>query len=388
MAPSTVPSSDHTHMAGPAVRNMRTVNPAPAPTPIEPMRRRPRRSASRPPTTIPMPPGVLVRIWKAMIPPAEKPRSVRRYSFRNELAGSTNRASRNPAADSSASRRRSMVRSCVAPAEVRCRLRAGATNRSVSGMRRPRLSTIGIGQERHHVEDPPGAGADARPRLSSITAMPAPSAAVAVSTETAKAREPAGISSTAMMAMTRVSAVEKARARVWLTPSHARSGASAPVAVSSAAHHGREDEHPATSAPVGQGDDGQRQDRTDPGGGQHHADGPVADAEVLLEVGVGLAEQRAEVAAEHREDAQQGQRHRHAGVEVVGRRPPGMAGRRCGETGLAELAPHGQLEQEPPHRDGQAVGDRLGDRALAEVGVRAGPATRRGGSGGTGRIRA
>ncbi len=68
--------------------------------------------------------------------------------------------------------------------------------------------------------------------LSSITAMPAPSAAVAVSTETANAREPAGISSTAMMLITSVSAVENARANVWLTPSHARVGQSAPVAVS------------------------------------------------------------------------------------------------------------------------------------------------------------
>ncbi len=54
---------------------------------------------------------------------------------------------------------------------------------------------------------------------------------MALSTDTANARDPAGISSTAMMLMTSTSAVEKARATVWLTPSVARFGASAPVAV-------------------------------------------------------------------------------------------------------------------------------------------------------------
>ena len=66
---------------------------------------------------------------------------------------------------------------------------------------------------------------------SSITQRPPPSAALAVSSETAKARDPEGISSTAMMLITRISAVAKARATVWLTPSHTRLGASAPVAV-------------------------------------------------------------------------------------------------------------------------------------------------------------
>ena len=61
---------------------------------------------------------------------------------------------------------------------------------------------------------------------------------MALSTDTAKAREPAGISSTAMMLMTSTSAVENARATVWLTPRTARFGASAPVAVTT---------HPATA---------------------------------------------------------------------------------------------------------------------------------------------
>ena len=52
-----------------------------------------------------------------------------------------------------------------------------------------------------------------------------------VSTDTAKARAPAGISSTAMMATSSPMTVAKARANVWVAPNHAMPGASAPSAV-------------------------------------------------------------------------------------------------------------------------------------------------------------
>ena len=159
MAPATVPSSDHTHMPGPAVRNIRTVKPVPRPTPIEPMSRRPRRSARRPPTTIPMPPGVLVRIWKAMIPPAEKPRSVRRYSLRNELAGSTNSASRKPGPRQQEQAAAVHRRQLLAPSE----LRAGAAlTREPLGLGEPATEEQHDrdGRQRHEVEDAPRADAE------------------------------------------------------------------------------------------------------------------------------------------------------------------------------------------------------------------------------------
>ncbi len=52
-----------------------------------------------------------------------------------------------------------------------------------------------------------------------------------VSTETAHARDPEGVSSTAMMLMSSAIAVENARATVWLAPSQTNPGARAPSAV-------------------------------------------------------------------------------------------------------------------------------------------------------------
>ena len=52
-----------------------------------------------------------------------------------------------------------------------------------------------------------------------------------VSTDTAKAREPAGISSTAMIPTTRAMTVDRARDTVWVVPSHHIPGARAPRAV-------------------------------------------------------------------------------------------------------------------------------------------------------------
>ena len=49
-----------------------------------------------------------------------------------------------------------------------------------------------------------------------------------VSTDTEKARAPAGISSTAMIATSRATTVESARAKVWATPRNTMPGASAP----------------------------------------------------------------------------------------------------------------------------------------------------------------
>ncbi len=64
--------------------------------------------------------------------------------------------------------------------------------------------------------------------------MPEPRAAVRARMLTVHAREFRGTSSAARMAMSSARAVESPRATVWLSPSQARFGTRAPVAV--AAH--------------------------------------------------------------------------------------------------------------------------------------------------------
>ena len=63
------------------------------------------------------------------------------------------------------------------------------------------------------------------------THSPAPSPAVMVSTDTEKARAPAGISSTAMIATSRATTVDNARENVWATPRKTIPGARAATPV-------------------------------------------------------------------------------------------------------------------------------------------------------------
>ena len=137
---------------------------------------------------------------------------------------------------------------------------------------------------------------------------------MALSTDTAKARDPAGISSTAMMLMTSTRAVEKARATVWLTPSAARFGASAPVAVTTqpaTADHSSTRRRPRRSASATITAASSAPTRT---AASITPTWRVGDAELLLEEGVGLGQQRAEVAGQRGEHAEQRQRRRGAGA--------------------------------------------------------------------------
>ena len=83
---------------------MATVSSVPAATPNAPTGRRPRVSARRPPTTSPIPPGVLVTRVKAVICHAANPSSSRRNSLSSCAAGAVNNAS--SSADAARSQKR------------------------------------------------------------------------------------------------------------------------------------------------------------------------------------------------------------------------------------------------------------------------------------------
>ena len=94
-------------------RNRTSASVAPTPTKVAtaPTRRRP-RSASRPPTTMPMPPGSAVSTMKSEICAPLKPRSLRRNSFWNCDAGVANK--RDSSADAGQQNEATAVR-CAGP---------------------------------------------------------------------------------------------------------------------------------------------------------------------------------------------------------------------------------------------------------------------------------
>ena len=97
-------ATDRPHIGQPPSSTMATVSSVPAATPKAPTPRRPRVSASRPPITSPMPPGVLVRMLNTVICSAEKPSSSRRNSLSSCEAGAVNSASSSAEAASSQKR--------------------------------------------------------------------------------------------------------------------------------------------------------------------------------------------------------------------------------------------------------------------------------------------
>jgi hypothetical protein len=92
------------HIAGPPMENCRASSTTPTAVATEPTSRRPLDSARRPPATIPIPAGVEVSTAKVDRPAAEKPRSSRRNSGRNCVAGPMNTLSRKYVADRRTSR--------------------------------------------------------------------------------------------------------------------------------------------------------------------------------------------------------------------------------------------------------------------------------------------
>jgi hypothetical protein len=92
------------HMAGPSSVNDRARRTVPTTVPTAPTTRRPRVSAKRPPTTMPMLAGVDVVMMNSDTAAADIPRSSRRNSVRNCDCGVVNRSSRNDAPARSASR--------------------------------------------------------------------------------------------------------------------------------------------------------------------------------------------------------------------------------------------------------------------------------------------
>jgi hypothetical protein len=101
MAPATAAIADRIHIGQPPTTTIATVPRVPTATPKAPTPRRPRRSASRPPMTSPIPPGVFVTIVNSVIRRAEKPCSSRRNSFSSCAAGAVKVARRNADAASS-----------------------------------------------------------------------------------------------------------------------------------------------------------------------------------------------------------------------------------------------------------------------------------------------
>ena len=93
------------HMAGPPNANDRATSTVPTLAATAPTTRRPRVSASRPPTTIPMLAGVDVSTMNTEIMSALMPRSSRRYSVRNCDCGPPKTLRRNQVTATSTSRR-------------------------------------------------------------------------------------------------------------------------------------------------------------------------------------------------------------------------------------------------------------------------------------------
>ena len=291
MAPNTDPRSENIQIDQPPTRYIPTVKTTPAPTPTAPISRRPRRSASLPPITIPSPPGVFVRIWKTVIVPAEKPRSVRRYSLRNDDAGSTNSDRDSPDADSSSSRPRSMPagirsRRCRCPAGARLRS-SEAVNRRVSGICRPMRTHHRHRGEGHEEQDPPGRRAEARHGHEHHREPGAERAGGAQH----RHREGPRPGRHLLDGDDADDQHERGRER----PGHGLADAEGGQVRGQraggrdqAAGDGRPQQHPAPSPPVGRGRDHGGQQRAHSHGGQHHADLAVGDAELLLEEGVRL----------------------------------------------------------------------------------------------------
>jgi hypothetical protein len=100
------PAIDAAHIGQPDTLNIATVKKAPPATATAPTMRRPWTSASLPPATTPIPPGVFVNNENSEIFNAEKPRTSLRYRLLKKDAGATSRLTRNAELARRANRRR------------------------------------------------------------------------------------------------------------------------------------------------------------------------------------------------------------------------------------------------------------------------------------------
>ena len=209
--------------------------------------------------------------------------------------------------------------------------------RRLSGSRRLALAITGNASR-------PPAKSHRQPRTprsargSAMVASPAPNPMLSVSTATAQARDPAGISSAAMTPVSTRAPATSATASTWLAVSHARDGARAPSRCQQRAGRGRDQQDTAPALPVGQGEQAHGEDDVDADDAERDSLTRTADFELPRRVGHGERQQGPEIADDDRQGGQGGEHHRGPAIEPMGRCPPG----------------HGRIRAYPP--DGQPEG--------------------------------
>ena len=342
-APTSAPTTDRVHIGQPPESTIATVSNVPPATPTAPTMRRPRVSASRPPDhDADRARGVGEDREQADASGREAPlvaqelvHQLRRR--RGEQAEQERGHGEEPEPPAVPRHAHVDVRHDEAPAlgqvpadVAHHRQPQQAERRTAS--RQPRAADVG---ERQH----PQAHADAEgPGHASMRL-------------TAKAREPAGISSAAMIARSTAPAVVRPRTTVCEAPRVTRSGAKAPTRRDEAADgRGGEQHAPAPSA-VGQRGEGQRAEDADPHGGERGALVGLAGPELVGGERDRLREQRAEV-AEH--DRQRAQRADGGGCRGVGRLGWRPEGRVPASGGRDRARRYSNAEGHPPH-EGRAA---------------------------------
>ena len=316
---------------------------------------------------MPMPIGVLVTYVNSVMAVAEKPRSSLRKSLRSPEPGAANIAIRNAEAASSTSLLRLRAASSSPAAASAVPAARGSARRRQSQQNPPRSagSRAGAVPPRQRPPDPPAAPRTRSRQAeacrsaagSTAKAIPEPSAAHSTSTDTAHARDRAGISSTARITMRIPRAVDSPRATSCVAPRNHSPGAAAPRAVTQqlatpAATSRRLRPWRSASAAV-----------TSAISTPARTTAISTPCAVLPWPNSSAAKVRvavstcAQVAVHHLDRAQQAQHGGGSGVEAVRRGPP---------VGVVGLAPpqrplHRIVEQRRPHRHREPVRDRLGE---------------------------
>ena len=128
-----------------------------------------------------------------------------------------------------------------------------------------------------------------------------------------------------------------------------------------AADHGGEEQHGSPPPAVRQRHQRQRQQHAHPHRREGVALGGESGVELVEGEGDGLAQQRAQVAGHHPQQAQHPQDLAGAGIQPLGGCPEGL---RAVAAGPAQLAVGQWCEEPSPHRHREPVGDVLADQAL------------------------